>query len=138
MIVLDTSVALKWVLNEPDSDQARAVMGARLMAPDVWRIEACNGLRRAAACGEIKPEEAEPLLQALEFAPVRDVPTRPLLAAGLTLALQLGHPIYDCLFLALAIDHDCRLLTADRKFGERVEARSAHGPRILLLSEWTS
>ncbi|WP_426040922.1 type II toxin-antitoxin system VapC family toxin [Brevundimonas sp. TWP2-3-4b1] len=116
MIVVDTSVALKWVLDEPDSDHAREAMDRLLVAPDVWRVEAANGLRRAVRTGELPPQEAPRLLKVLDRAPVRDLPTPPLVPAGLELALSLGHPMYDCLFLALAIEQDCKMLTADDAF----------------------
>lgn len=99
-------------------------MDRTLIAPDVWRVEAANGLRRAVRIGELPPEEAPRLLTVLDRAPVRDLPTTPLISAGLKLALSLGHPIYDCLFLALAIKQDCELLTADDAFLKTVRAKA--------------
>lgn len=138
MIVVDTSVALKWVLDEPDSDRAREAMDRTLVAPDVWRVEAANGLRRGVRTGELPPEEALRLLKVLDRAPVRDLPTPPLVPAGLELALTLGHPIYDCLFLALAIEQDCELLTADDSFVRVVHtAAPSLERRILRLADFT-
>lgn len=138
MIVVDTSVALKWVLDEPDSDRAREAMDQNPIAPDVWRVEAANGLRRAVRMGELPPQEALRLLKVLDRAPVRDLPTPPLVQAGLELSLLLGHPIYDCLFLALAIEQDCRLLTADDAFLKVVLTRAPNlEGRILRLADTT-
>lgn len=137
MIVVDTSVALKWVLDEPGSDHAREAMDRTLVAPDVWRVEAANGLRRAVRTGELPPQEAPRLLKVLERAPVRDVPTPPLVPAGLELALSLRHPIYDCLFLALAIEHDCELLTADDAFLKVVRTAAPNlAGRLLRLADF--
>jgi predicted nucleic acid-binding protein len=137
LIVVDTSVALKWVLDEPNSDRAREAMDRTLVAPDVWRVEAANGLRRAVRIGELPPEEAPRLLKVLDRAPVRDLPTPPLVPAGLELALTLGHPIYDCLFLALAIEQDCELLTADDSFVRVVHsAVPSLERRILRLADF--
>jgi predicted nucleic acid-binding protein len=45
------------------------------------------------------------------------VPTSDLLTDGMRLARELGHSVYDCLFLALAaILPEGRLLTADARF----------------------
>jgi predicted nucleic acid-binding protein len=137
LTVVDTSVALKWVLREPDTDLAKRAVTLTLIAPDFWRVEAANGLRRAVAMGQATAEYARDGLRALGNAPVKDVPTARLLRSGLDLALELRHSIQDCLFLALAIEQDTLLLTADEKFRDLVAARSTHGPRILLLSEWT-
>jgi predicted nucleic acid-binding protein len=50
------------------------------------------------------------------------------------MALELDHPIYDCLYLAAAQLHDTRLITADRRFVEKVAAHPYLGRRITLLS----
>ncbi len=44
MLVIDASVAIKWVLAEPDSATAEALLtsGARLMAPDLLVTEVVN------------------------------------------------------------------------------------------------
>ncbi|MEQ7154020.1 type II toxin-antitoxin system VapC family toxin [Brevundimonas aurifodinae] len=136
MIVLDTSVALKWVLNEAGSDRARTIMALALTAPDFWRVEAGNGLRKSVRRGEITPDEAAHYLQVLSQAPVRDVPTGPLLPIALELAIGLSHPLYDCLFLALALDRGCRLLTADEAFVEAVGGRPDLSAHIVSLADF--
>jgi predicted nucleic acid-binding protein len=56
-----------------------------------------------------------------------------LVAEAAGIALRLGHPLADCLYLALAIELDCDLATCDAKFQAR--ASSAY-PRVQLLSEF--
>lgn len=135
MIVLDASVALKWVLNEDESELAQRALSLSLIAPEFWRIECGNALRKAVAKGEATPAQALDRLQILKDAPVEHVPTDSVLERGLALSMTLRHPIYDCLYLALAMERDCRLLTADVRFRDLVEARSALGPSVVLLSE---
>jgi len=59
--VLDASVALKWVLTEPDSPKALAVRDDyrkqlhELLAPDVLPVEVAHALTRAERKGLIKP-----------------------------------------------------------------------------------
>lgn len=136
MIVLDTSVALKWVLNEAGSDRARKTVALALTAPDFWRVEAGNGLRKAVKKGEITPDEAAHYLQVLSRAPVRDALTGPLLPVGLKLAIGLNHSLYDCLFLALALERGCRMLTADDAFVEIVGKRPDLSAHIVSLTDF--
>ena len=53
-LVVDASVGLKWALDEPDSDLAKAlaVGGETLLVPEFWLIEACNvlGCKSAGSC----------------------------------------------------------------------------------------
>lgn len=137
MTVVDTSVALKWVLREADTDLAKRAMTLTLIAPDFWRVEAANGIRRAVAMRQTTAEYARDGLRVLGNAPVQDVPSARLLRSGLDLALGLRHSLQDCLFLTLAIEQDSWLLTADAKFRDLVLERSIHGSRVVLLSEWT-
>ncbi|MBI3411488.1 MAG: type II toxin-antitoxin system VapC family toxin [Planctomycetes bacterium] len=59
--VLDASVALKWVLTEPDSPKALSVRDDfrnklhELLAPDVFPVEVAHALTRAERKGLIKP-----------------------------------------------------------------------------------
>ena len=43
------------------------------------------------------------------------------LMAAARLALDLGHPIKDCIYLALAMKLGCELLTSDRRFAAKDE-----------------
>ena len=56
-----------------------------------------------------------------------------LMKSGVDIALELGHPLTDCLYLALAIDLDCELATCDVKF--RAKAAPIY-PRIKLLADF--
>lgn len=55
MLVVDASVACKWVLEEEDSGQARMLIGTagQLIAPTVILAETANVLRRRIQNGEI-------------------------------------------------------------------------------------
>ncbi len=48
----------------------------------------------------------------------------PLLPLALEIAIAIGHSIYDCIYLALADQEDCRVVTADRRLPNAV----ASGP----------
>lgn len=122
-IVPDANVVAKWVLAEPDSPVAEAVaVGRVLLAPDLMLVECSNILWKNVRRGLLTGEEAEhalTLLQDVGFHLTRDAD---LLSDAHRLAGDLGHPVYDCLYLALAQRHGVPVITADRRFaalGER-------------------
>jgi predicted nucleic acid-binding protein len=133
-IVIDASVALKWVLDESGRDQADALLDDDLIAPVLWLIEAANALWRRTTLGEISAEEARERLSELANAPVASLAIEPHLMAALTLATELAHPIYDCLYLALALHHETHVVTADRRFHAAAENLPKTAGRVRLLA----
>ena len=85
-LVIDASVALKWVLDEPGGAEAEALLDEALIAPGLWLIEAANALWKRAGRGEISPDEAAERLQALLNAPVATPRAEDDLASALSLA----------------------------------------------------
>jgi predicted nucleic acid-binding protein len=133
-VVVDASVAVKWVLTESGSNAAVALRAEEMIAPSFWLVEAANALWRSARAGEITAGEADAFLQGLLNAPVASIPVEPHITAALRLAIELGHPIYDCLYLAVALHHDTHVVTADRRFAAAVAtARPALADRVRLL-----
>ena len=130
--VIDASVALKWVLDEPGADAAAALRGETLIAPELWLVEAANALWRRARRGEMSEAQAKERLTWLCGAPVSAAPIGRDLLAAAGLASALDHPVYDCLYLALAIREDTHVITADHRFHAVVEASPMAG-RVRLL-----
>jgi len=50
-IVVDASIALKWVLEEPGSDAAEELLEKDLAAPSLWLLDAANALWRRTVRG---------------------------------------------------------------------------------------
>ncbi|MGG5819328.1 type II toxin-antitoxin system VapC family toxin [Falsiroseomonas sp. HW251] len=115
--VVDASVVVKWVLDEPDSEAAVAVGQQRLLAPDLLDTECASVLWKAARRGELTPAEAEERLAIIAEADVERLPSAVLLAGAMRHALQLGHPVYDCLYIEAAARLGLPLVTADRRLG---------------------
>jgi predicted nucleic acid-binding protein len=141
LIVVDASIAVKWLLWERDSADALSFLrrhGSDLLAPDTIITEVAGALVRQA---NMEKALAEPMTSLLErwlgdwgdaaVSRERISPSRLKRAAGL--AMTLGHPLPDCIYLAMAIDHGCDLATADAKFA--VRARSIHG-KVRLLADY--
>lgn len=118
MIVVDASVAIKFVVEEPDSDRALELVGNSepLTAPDWMLAEAASSIARKVNSEGLDPVKAQRSLALLPEFFTRLHPTLELLESGFSLALRLQHPFYDCLYLALAVAEDAPLVTADRKF----------------------
>jgi predicted nucleic acid-binding protein len=115
-IVVDASVALKWVLNEPDKDAADALMGDELFAPDLLRIEAANALWAFQRRGGMTADEVQDRLALLVASPVRFSSQPQDVDQALSIACRLKHPVYDCVYLALAMRERATMVTADKRF----------------------
>lgn len=117
--VLDSNVALKWVLPEADDDKAiriRDEFGRGIhewLSPDVFPVEVAHALAKAERRGDIKQGEgAQKMADVFAYMPALH-PYLPLLPRAFTIASQARIGVYDCLYVALAEQEGCELLTAD-------------------------
>ena len=116
-LVLDASVAVKWVLPESNTERAIAIRTTDddIIAPSLAHAEVGNAIWRAVLRGDLSPVEAANHLKAAVAHYRRIIPLEELALSALALATQLRHPIYDCFYLALAERERCALVTADAK-----------------------
>jgi predicted nucleic acid-binding protein len=133
--VVDASVAVKWVMEEPGSDRARLLSSVRLEAPDLLPIECANILWKKVQLGDLGEDGAAVRLALLLRAPITLADSRNLLEAALQLSLDLKHPVYDCLYLALAAERDVPLVTADRKLAAAVRKRRKLAAQVQHLDD---
>jgi predicted nucleic acid-binding protein len=130
--VIDASVALKWVVSEPGSADAASLRWAgSLLAPDLIVAEVGNALWKAVRRGELSPDEAVLAAELLERAAIELRPMRNLLAVATRLAISLDHPVYDCVYMALARAEACPLVTADERLIRQVAASDLAGVEVL-------
>ena len=118
ILVVDASVALKWVVDEEGSEAAAALGAYSLVAPTLLLEECANVLWVKWRRAELASDEARARLRLLREAPVEIVPSAGFLDEALELAINLGQTVYDCIYLALAIHLDGQLVTADRRLAE--------------------
>ena len=133
-LVVDASVAVKWVISEAGSEAADALLDQDLMAPVLWLAEAANALWRKAHTREITAEEANARLSELRKAPVASLSMEPYLERALELAVEIDHPVYDCIYLALALHHRTHVVTADRRFASAADTPARAGSVRLLTA----
>ena len=127
MIVIDASVAVKWYRPEANSDGALEVLVANapnIRAPDTFAVEVASALVREANIDKAWAPDALTSLTQFQalcenggLSLVRATPE--FLTASANLAINLGHPLKDCLYLALAMKLGCELVTCDARFAAK-------------------
>ena len=115
-LIVDASVALKWVVDEPGSEAAEQLRKDALAAPDLWLIETANALWTRARRNLLSAADVTALFSILCRATVRTTPSHLDVIDALRLAAELNHPVYDCLYLAAALREDGVVVTADTRF----------------------
>jgi predicted nucleic acid-binding protein len=135
MLVVDASVALKFVVEEVGTDDAIALIreGEPLVAPDWMLAECASGLAKKVLFSSMPRAAAEAGFHSLPAFFSRLFPTPPLLDSALNLSIRLSLPLYDCLYLALALREQAEVITADRNFVEAA-GRAGHGETVRLLA----
>ena len=136
--VLDCSVAAKWVLPEPDRAPALglfeqyAVGEVMLIAPDILLAEFASLVAKRSRRKQISPAQAhEAFLLMTKCAP-RLFDTRPRLSRALDLSLRRQMSLWDCVYLALALEHNCPVLTADLRL---CRAGKGGNPAVRLVQQ---
>lgn len=129
MIVLDASVAAKWLLPEPGSQEAVALQEGpeELFGPDLIRMEVAAAITRRVRDKKNPLPATEAVrrcanwFRLLDQATIDLLPESELLEEAIQLSVKLPHTLQDCLYLAAAMRLDAALITADRPFHDRVK-----------------
>jgi predicted nucleic acid-binding protein len=136
MIVVDASVAAKWLLPEPGQAEAEALLrdASALLAPAIIRVEVASAVTRRARLGSMPTDEVHRHYSnwsgLLRDGAVVLLPDEELLDQAVEWSIRIKHSLPDCLYLAAAQRHRVPLITADRKFHERAIASY---PEIRML-----
>jgi predicted nucleic acid-binding protein len=135
IIIIDANVAAALLLDLAYSNAARAaVTGAeRIIAPDIVVHEFANALWKLVAAGKTTDAFAHQALVGLDALVSDLVAGRTIAHDALRIAIELGHPVYDCFYLALAHDRNAPLLTADRRLAARL-ADTGYADRLKLIT----
>ncbi len=113
--VVDSSVVVKWFVPEPFSAEAIRLRdgGCPLHAPDFLDLEVGNVLWKNVQRGQLARPDAVAILLLLPQLPITRHALGPLVPPAFTIADQTARTVYDCLYVALAVQLGGAMVTAD-------------------------
>ncbi len=122
-LVIDTSVAIKWLVEEELHEEARHLLASDdlFFAPDFLAVEMANVAWKKVRRKEIDAAQAREIAVSHRDGEPTLMPSTPLIERAMQIALDLDHPVYDCLYLACAETVDGDLITADARLIRVVE-----------------
>ena len=136
LLVVDCSVASKWILDEPGAADAVELLRKNrsgevaLIAPELLLTEFASLIAKRTRRKLMQSNEARDAFRLMkESAPVL-FETRTLLDGALELAIATQMSVWDCVYIALATVHKCVMITADRRL---FRGHSPRHPAIRLL-----
>lgn len=121
--VLDASAAVRLILGDP----AAAAMAEQIceaavvMAPELMLTEVANTLWKLQRAGHLADLDPQQLLAEARDLVDRVEADRHLQAEALALACHHDHPVYDCLYLALARREAATLISLDLRLQQLAE-----------------
>jgi predicted nucleic acid-binding protein len=130
--VVDASVAVKWHLpsgRESLVPQARHLLESyvqgtiRLLAPDLFWVEVGNFTWKAVRARRVSTAQAVVGLNLLRELRILTFPCVDLLPEAMSIALAHQRTVYDSLYVALAVQSKCELITADERLANALAAR---------------
>ena len=138
-VVVDASLAIKWVVDEPYSREAERLLekwkdeDVRTVAPGLLPYEVANALYKRVLQGEISADDARKGVEAIHEAGPVLLDHTSVHGEAIRLARELGRRTsYDTHYLALARKENCECWTADRRFWEA--AKDQH-PQLRWVGE---
>src|SRR5260370_16270016 len=100
MLVVDASIAVKWVVEEDGTPQALVLRRqAKLIAPDLLIAECANILWKKVQRNELSKQEALLAARLLQGAEIELLPTRSSMAAAPRIPLQPDNPPFNSVYL---------------------------------------
>ena len=138
-LVIDSSVAVKWFVVEPYSNEALKILdqyrngSISFLAPDLINAEFGNIIWKKHVLQGLAAADAQSIVDDFRALPFTFVPTASLLDDAYKLAVKHQRTVYDSLYLALSLREGCQFVTADEKFAN---ALGSSFPSILWLANW--
>ncbi len=115
-MIVDANIATYWFAETPLSAGSKPLLSRTdLIAPNLVRLEMANALLKFLRAGEISNEQIVRAMSQIERTISEFVDDSVLLPRAIEISIAANHKIYDCLYLALAIERREPLGTADRR-----------------------
>jgi predicted nucleic acid-binding protein len=132
--VIDASVVVRWLLDDDFSAAARKLAAAptQYIAPELLLSETANALWKAHRVNVVPHTDVTEFLTRLPYR-IEFPHTGNLMSEAFRIASVLNHPVYDCVYLALAEHLDLRFLTLDKRLHGRVQ-QTQFSERLHFLS----
>ena len=116
--VIDASVGFKWLFPEEFEEQAELLISSSdtLWVPDLFFSEITNTLWKKVRLENISLAKAKSSLLALKSFDLQSVISLDLQMAALEIATIVNQSTYDSLYIALAVQKETQMITADKRF----------------------
>ena len=127
--VLDCSVAFKFVVAEKDSEKANLLRDDfragihELICPDIFSGELGHALTKAERKAQITVGAALRLWSKVMATPPRQIPSLAITYRAIEISSLTRVGVFDCLYVALAEQERCELVTADGRLVKTLQAR---------------
>jgi len=131
LVVVDASVAAKWFLpgnGEELVDEAFGMLDRyeknelQFVVPDLFYVEIASAIWKAVRVGRISNASGQRALGSLVEREFPTVPSVKLLDGAFQIAMDYKRTVYDCLYVSLAIQSSCQLITADERLANSLAA----------------
>lgn len=118
LFIVDASVVIKWFVPETRAIEALRVYtsGIPLHAPEFLNVEVANIVWKKLRGSEITRTDADFIVARLPLLSLARHPDEALLTLAFDLADKTQRTVYDCLYLALAVQLGGQMVTDDEKF----------------------
>ncbi len=123
-LVIDASVVAAAFFPEEHTEAARSLLLSpnRLHAPDLIHAEVASVIWKRHRRGEIDAGEAADLLADVLALPLEITPSEQLVSDALALAIRSDRTVYDCLYLALAVQRKAVMISGDQRLVNALSA----------------
>lgn len=138
-VVIDSSIAIKWFVVEPYSDEARKILDQykagdlNLLGPDLINAEVGNIVWKKHRLQDLSAEDAQEVLNTFRTVTFHFTPGAELLDEACRLAIAHARTVYDMMYVALSKREKCRFVTADERL---VNAIGKHFSDVVWIGNW--
>jgi predicted nucleic acid-binding protein len=138
--IVDARVLIQYFLTETNTPQVRVLIGGlargdRLYVPEFGLLECVNILWRNVRFQGLPQTDGEQMIRDLLDLPLNIKPVSELLPRAFQIGLTHQLAIYDSLYIALALDLDCPLITVDVR---QSQAAAASGVVLKAIADFSS